>query len=228
MYWEDEKQEERRKVPDDIVDVVYSIACRCLPVDHAYALSRAIHEALPWFASEAGVGMHTIHVAESGNGWMRPDEPDALLHPSRRTKLALRVPRHRVADAEALVGKMLAVDEDYTILVNKASVRPLSDITTLFARYIATDGADSEMQFMEKMIAQMRAMDVRPRKMLCGIEKQIHTPEGDVRTRSLMMADLAFEETILLQQKGLGEHRRMGCGIFIPHKDIHQISEDLG
>jgi CRISPR-associated protein Cas6 len=228
MFWEESKQEEERIVPDDIVDMVYSISCRCLPVDHAYNLSSAIHEALPWFGDEEDAAMHTIHVAESGNGWMRPDEPDALLYPSRRSKLTLRVPRHRIADAESLVGKTMDIDNVYTIAVNKFSVRPLSDITTLFARYIVADDAESETQFMEKMIEQMRAMDVRPKKMLCGIEKQIHTPEGDIKTRSLMMADLEFRESILLQQKGLGDHRRMGCGIFIPHKDIHQISEERG
>ena len=63
MYWQEDKQDEKRIVPDDIVDVVYNIACRCLPVDHAFALSQAIHETLPWFADEEHAGMHTIHVA---------------------------------------------------------------------------------------------------------------------------------------------------------------------
>ena len=228
MYWQEERQDDNRTVPDDIVDIVYSITCRCLPVDHAYALSLAVHEHLPWFGSEEHAAMHTIHVAESGNGWQRPDEPDALLLPSRRTKLALRVPGHRIADAGMLVGRTLAISDEYSINVNKALVRPLSDITTLFARYIVADGADSETQFVEKMVAQLRAMNVQPRKLLCGIEKQIHTPDGDIKTRSLMLADLDFDESIQLQQKGLGEHRRMGCGIFIPHKDIHQINENLG
>jgi len=228
MYWQEDKQDQKRIVPDDIVDVVYNIACRCLPVDHAYALSSAIHDSLPWFGDEEHAAMHTIHVAESGNGWQRPDEPGALLLPSRRTRLTLRVPGHRVSDARDLVGKTLTIAEEYTVSINKASVRPLSDITTLFARYIVADDGDSEEQFVENIVAQLRAVNIRPRKLLCGIEKRISTPDGSIRTRSLMLADLEFDESILLQQKGLGTHRRMGCGIFIPHKDINQISENLG
>ena len=32
----------------DIVDAVFAISCRSLPVDHAYALSQAIQAVLPW------------------------------------------------------------------------------------------------------------------------------------------------------------------------------------
>ena len=65
--------------PADIVDVVFAISGRSLPVDHAYALSQAIATALPWFADEPGAGLHTIHGAASGSGWMRPEGADALL-----------------------------------------------------------------------------------------------------------------------------------------------------
>ncbi len=109
MYWQETKENQRYTVPDDIVDVVYSIDCRALPVDHAYALSQAIQRALPWFAEEESVGLHTIHVADSGNGWMRPDDPDALLHLSRRTKLTLRLPKHRIEDAGKLMGQTLDI-----------------------------------------------------------------------------------------------------------------------
>lgn len=227
MYWTETEQQDNRNVSDDIVDLVFGISCRCLPVDHAYSLSRAIHGALPWFADEPGAGLHTIHVAESGNGWIRPEGPEAVLHPSRRTKLTLRLPKHRIADAESLAGQQLDVD-GYSITVNKSTIRLLSTITTIFSRYIVSAETESEMQFMEHIIEQLQVLNIRPKKMLCGIERLIHTPDGDIKTRSLMLADLKFEESIALQQHGLGEHRRMGCGLFIPHKDINQISEDLG
>lgn len=231
MYWEESNNGQEHIVPDDVVDLVFGISCRCLPVDHAWELSQAIQAALPWFADEVDAGIHSIHVAESANGWIRPDAPDALLHPSRRTKLSLRVPRHRIQDAMALTGSELYIGE-HALTINKASERPLSDITTVFARYVAsnevTDGATSEQLFMEAMIERLHTLNVRPKKMLCGIEKRIRTPEGDLSTRSIMLADLDFSESITLQQKGLGEHRQLGCGLFLPHKDINVISEDQG
>jgi len=117
----------------DIVDAVFAISCRALPVDHAYALSQAIGVAMPWFASDARVGMHTIHGAESGAGWMRPEGPDELLQLSRRAKLALRLPRERLDDAAALVGCTLRV-AGWPLRVDGLALRPLSKITTLFSR----------------------------------------------------------------------------------------------
>jgi hypothetical protein len=61
--------------------------------------------------------------------------------------------------------------------------------------------------------------------MLCGTETIITTPDKEIKTRSLMLADLSVEESVTLQMKGLGTHRWLGCGLFIPHKDIKEVKE---
>ena len=226
MYWQETKENQRYTVPDDIVDVVYSIDCRALPVDHAYALSQAIMRALPWFAEEESAGLHTIHVAESGNGWMRPEQADALLYLSRRTKLTLRLPKHRIEDAGKLTGQTLDINGKH-LRVEKSVVRPLSTITTLFSRYIVTrDGMDEDV-FLQDAMALFHKMGVYPNKMLCGMEHVITTPDRTIRARSLMLADLAVEESVKLQQQGLGTDRKLGCGLFIPHKDIREVKPVL-
>jgi CRISPR-associated protein Cas6 len=226
MYWQENTDNEQHTIPDDIVDVVYSLNCRCLPVDHAYALSQAIQQALPWFAEEERAGLHTIHVAESGNGWMRPDDPKALLHLSHRTKLMLRVPKHRIEDAAKLVGQTLDIS-GHSLRAEKPVVRPLSVSTTLFSRYVvAREGAD-ENAFLQDAMTQLRAMGVQPKKMLCGMEHFIATPEAVIRARSLMLAELTVNESVKLQQQGLGSNRKLGCGLFIPHKDIREVKPAL-
>lgn len=224
MFWEETKPEPVLKVPDDIVDLVYGISCRTIPVDHAYELSTAIQQHLPWIVKEAQAAMHTIHVAASSNGWIRPDNPDDLLHLSRRTKLMLRVPKHRVEDAKQLLGKVLSIG-DNDLLVKDVTVKQLSNLTTLFARYIATHDDVSEMEFLVQMKQQLKQLNINPKKMLCGTETAINTPQGRLRTRSLMLAELELSESITLQQTGLGQYLHMGCGIFIPHKDIKDLAE---
>ena len=222
MYWQETKENEHYTVPDDIVDVVYSIDCRALPVDHAYALSQAIMLALPWFAEEESAGLHTIHVAESGNGCMRPDRADALLYLSRRTKLTLRLPKYRVEDAGKLTGQTLDINGKH-LRVEKSAVRPLSTITTLFSRYIVTREGTDEAVFLQDAMALFHKMGVHPKKMLCGMEHVIATPDRAIRARSLMLADLTVEESVKLQQQGFGTDRKLGCGLFIPHKDIKDL-----
>ena len=226
MYWQETKETDRYIIPDDIVDVVYNIQCRCLPVDHAYALSQAVGQALPWFMEEEQAGLHTIHVAESGNSWMRPDQADALLHLSRRTRLTLRLPKHRVDEAGKLTGQTLDVSGN-SLQVERSTVKPLSTITTVFARYIVSRDGEDENAFLQETMSRLNEMGIQPKKMLCGMERIITTPERAIHTRSLMLADLAVEEAVTLQQQGLGADRKLGCGLFIPHKGIAAVRQVL-
>ena len=103
MFWQDQEDEKQQfVVPDNVVDLSFKVQCKQLPLDHAHSLSQTIQQALPWFADESLAGIHLIHGAESGNGWIRPQEPDAILSLSKRTRFILRLPKHRVEDASNL------------------------------------------------------------------------------------------------------------------------------
>ena len=145
-----------RQEQGDIVDAVFAISCRSLPVDHAYALSQAIQAALPWFAREPGAGLHTIHGAASASGWMRPEGADELLQLSHRAKLVLRLPRHRLDDAAALLGRTLQVAGS-PLRVEKMALRPLSRITTLFSRSVVLAEGD-EAEFVGAATAELGAL----------------------------------------------------------------------
>jgi CRISPR-associated protein Cas6 len=207
--------------PADIVDAVFAIACRSLPVDHAYALQQAIQEVLPWFAQEPGAGLHTVHGAASGSGWMRPEGADALLQLSHRARLALRLPAHRTEDAAALVGRTLQV-AGWPLQVEKMALRPLSRITTLFSRCVVLDAPD-EAAFVSTASDELGALGIRAERMVCGRVTPVATPARTYQARSLMLAGLALEQSLLLQQSGLGAGRTLGCGLFIPHKDIADL-----
>lgn len=226
MYWQEGKDNENYLVPDNIVDVVFDIVCRALPVDHAYALSQEITRVLPWFLEEEGAGLHTVHGAESGNGWMRPANPGDLVYLSRRTKLILRLPKHRLADVAKLTGASLDIAGN-AMKVEKSTVRPLSTMTTIFSRYVESAEGMDESGFLKLAVAQLDRISVSPKKMLCGMENTIATLGRNIHTRSLMLAELSVEESVRLQQHGLGAERTLGCGLFIPHKDIKELRQAL-
>lgn len=226
MYWEEERQDnDRWSVPDDIVDLVYGIQCKMLPLDHAWAFSRALHEALPWLADEEDAGIHLIHGAESGNGWYRPEnEEGQILHLSRRARMSLRVPKARIEDAKALEGATLDLD-GYPLEVGKASTRLLSSIATLFSRYVVGGDGQSEEEFLEQTVQEMRKLRIPVRKIMCGRSHLIRTPEANIHTRAVMVADLEPAHAVLLQERGIGPGRKLGCGLFIPHKGIAPVGE---
>lgn len=207
---------------DEIVDAVFAIECRSLPVDHAYALSQAIQAALPWFADEPQAGLHAVHGAASGSGWMRPEGDDALLQLSRRTRLVLRLPERRMRDAAALAGRTLDI-AGWPMRVGRLSPRPLARIASLFARGVLLAGAVDEQDFLAAAARELGALGIAAGTLLCGRDVTLATPQRTYRTRSLMVTVATPAQSLALQRQGLGEARKLGCGLFIPHKDVGDL-----
>jgi len=211
-----------------MIDVSYRISGRSLPVEHAHALSCAVQQCLPWFAQDHDSGLHLIHVAESGNGWMRPDAvPGGLLYLSRRTRLTLRIPDVRQMDAQALSGSTLDVD-GHRLAVGEHKVRPLRPARTLFSRFVVTSEQDPESRFVALVEVELREMGVRTDRLLCGKTHLISTPDERLYTRSVLVAGLTPDESIVLQDTGLGPGRKFGCGLFIPCKSIEPLNTAEG
>ena len=225
-YWQDDHDDNSAsRVPRDIVDLVFRMQCRAVPIDHAHHLHQAITGALPWFDDDPDSGLHIIHGADSGNGWFRPEGGDELLYLTRRTKLELRVPAHRVDDTRGLTGVTLEVAGN-VMEIGEATIRPLSAITTLYTRYLITEEGQDESEFLAQITVSLKAIGVRARKLLPGRANLLSHPDGAIHTRSLMIADLDLADTIRLQERGLGPGRKMGCGLFIPHKAIKTTVPD--
>jgi len=222
MLWQEEMPQKEAVISQTIVDLIFDINCRCLPVDHAYALSQAISNALPWFVQEPQTGLHLILMAESGSGWIRPESPDELMYLSRRTKLTLRLPQRRIAEAQALSGMTLEV-AGYSIKVGNAKQKSFSKMPVLMAKYVIAHPDQDEEIFLKTAVAEIQQKGIVCRKVLCGKTHRFKLPDGELFTRSLMIADLKPQESIILQEEGLGDGRKMGCGLFIPQKDIKPV-----
>ena len=228
MFWSEESNTGDYVVPDDVVDLAFAIKCPVLPIDHAHDLSVELQAALPWLEQEEYAGIHLIHGAASGNGWYRPeDSTDQLLHLSRRARLRLRLPRHRLDDARKLTGQTLDIN-GYSLEFGKSDVHLFTTLPTLFSRYVITREEVDEEEFMQQAVRELEALGIACRKMLCGITHTLTFPDGPVFTRSLMVADLESQASVRLQQVGLGTGRKIGCGLFVPHKGIKPVKEDDG
>lgn len=208
--------------PEEFVDALFALSCRSMPVDHAWALAEAVGSALPWLADEPSAGIHLVGVATSGAGWMSPAEPDALLQLSRRAKLALRLPRARLEDASALVGRTLQV-ASWPMRIERLSARSLARSATLFSRGVILAAGPTEADFLAAAVGELAALGVRPTRLLCGRTSTLATPQRTYHARSLMLAGVKLEHSLVLQERGLGDERRLGCGLFVPCKGIGDV-----
>lgn len=226
MFWHEETPIDQFQVPKDIIDLVFDIECKELPVDHAYALSTAITTLLPWIKHDSNISIHTVHVAGSQNGWERPPHgTNNHLILSRRAKLTIRTSLETMnALQNGLTGTSLDIN-GCTMLIGPSHLKPMSKNSTLFSRHVAIATREDEVEFLQWAAAELKTIDITIRKAICGKTVELKTPIASISTRSLLLADLSLEESIRLQQHGLGEHKLLGCGIFIPHKGISAVKK---
>lgn len=223
MFWNESNSDKPYQVPDKVIDLAFKINCKCLPLEHAKQLSLAIHQALPWISDEEMAGIHLIHGAESGNGWQRPeDTSNEVLYLSRRTRMSLRLPKVRLDDAVKLTGQTLSID-DYKIEVGESAVKSLSTSSTIFSRYILSSNDESEDTFQRRMYDELINMGINVPKLLCGKTHILQGHDGELFTRSIMLAELKPDESVKVQEQGVGGGRKMGCGLFIAHKGIAPV-----
>jgi CRISPR-associated protein Cas6 len=226
MLWEEDSADTvEGTVSDDVVDLSFRIECKSLPFDHAWALSEAVVRLLPWLPEEPRAGLHLIHGAGSGNGWIRADGPDDIIYLSRRTRFYLRLPAERVEEGRKLSGFRLQL-LGRELRIGACSTRKLSAMTTIFTRYLSVPNAgEQEEAFLAGAHALLQAKGVRVKKMLSGRSHLFTVPDGTVLTRSLMLDGLSVDDSLKLQREGLGPDRQLGFGLFLPHKGVDAVRQ---
>lgn len=199
-----------RQSGERAVDLVFAVSGTRLPGGYAAALWEALVGRLPWLADEPGVGVHAIRAPADGAGLLL----------SRRARLALRLPSRRQADAMRLTGQRLDVDGE-RLEVGAARPRALEPYPTLSAQFVAT-GAVDELSHQEAVAAMLVAIGM-PLRFICGTMRTLHTGGTTVAGAEVVMHELRPEQSLAMQQHGLGGERHLGCGLFLPHKTISDI-----
>lgn len=218
--WEEEEQLQIKDT-SRMIDVAFKIQCKTLPYDHACDLSKAITSKMPWLLKDKLIGIHTLHGPESGNGWVRSEKEEIFL--SKRTRLVLRISRSDANKAKELEGENINVLGN-NIKIGKSNTKTFLIVRDLICRCVLCDKEQDEEDFLLDIKKELFTHGVPIKKAICGKAKSITINGKNRFTRSLMIADLSKENSILLQDIGIGDGRIFGCGIFLPHKSIDAVS----
>ena len=195
----------------EVMDLVFEILGGTLPADYRHALRDAILRELPWLDDEPAAAIHPLKSSRSDDGTL-------LL--SARTRLVLRVPAARLADASKLSGKALEMRAS-RITCGQSTKRALLAHGTVYAHLVSGD-IDDEPGFTAAMRCELESLGIRG-EVICGRRQTIG--EGDCRLRgfSVMAHGLAPEASLLLQAHGTGKDMKLGCGIFVPHRSAAAV-----
>lgn len=182
-----------------------------MPLDHAWLVYQGLSAIAPWMDEEDGIGIHPVLGIDTGDGEM------ILNH---RTKLTIRAPAKRLDDLAKLTGANFRVNER-TLTLGASKIKSLPQHTPLYAHTVCT-GHDEEKAFTQDILGYLDALDIHSR-FICGMPQKFFDGEKIATGYSLMLHGLPIEHAIRIQQQGLGLHRKLGCGIFIPHKSITAV-----
>jgi CRISPR-associated protein Cas6 len=194
-----------------VSDIQFALKGDALPMDHVWTLYQGLLTLVPWLAEEEAIGIHPVLGIHTGGG-------DMILN--HRAKLVLRSPARRLGDLAKLEGRSFLVG-GRTLTLGESRVKPLTLHTPLYAHTVCT-GHNDENAFTQDVIRGLDTMNINTR-FICGKPQKFFDGEKMATGYSLMLHGLPIEHAIRVQQQGLGLHRKLGCGIFIPHKSITAV-----
>lgn len=227
-YWynDDEETDRGAGIACAARDLTFALSGRAIPLDYPLALSRAVTRLLPWLPSVPGAGLRLLLGAESGNGWQRDQSDGALIYLPRRARLILRLPMERLSEAHALAGNVLQIG-GFGLCVGEASTVALSPSDTLYAQHVVDETGDEHV-FLDRVAQAIDALGVTRRNIMCGKNRRIAGPDGQLCTRSVMVTRLIPHDSLTLMAQGIGSGRLMGCGLFVPYKRPNSLGGGTG
>jgi CRISPR-associated protein Cas6 len=196
-----------------MVDVTFALGGDLVPRGYRAALAAALTAVLPWLARTPGAAVHRLNLSAGGS------DPALLSH---RTRLTLRLPRERLADAAALCGARLDLDGHPLTVGPSAQARELHPFHTLYAHLVADatpEGLD-ELAFQRHVEAELAARGW-PCRAIVG--RRVSLEGGRLHGAPVMLDRLSPEVAQAVMCRGLGAHALLGCGVFVAHRSAAAV-----
>ncbi len=187
------------------IDLQFQIFGRNLKVDHGYALFGAISRIIPEFHKADDIGISLIRGKYIGEG---------LLSISPHSQLIFRLPAGQVESYLNLAGKTLDLD-GHQLRIGVPNSRSLVPATALYSHLVTTRNGQDQHRFEREITNQCRSLNCNG-KLSVGKRRTFSIHGKQVVGYSVLVSELTTEESITVQEKGLGGRRKMGCGFFTP------------
>lgn len=197
-----------------VVDLFFHVQGKEVPVDHGYTLYSAISRILEsgdenkWLHNADNVGLLPIRGHYAGQGKLMLDQ---------HARFGLRLPVNLIPKVLRLAGKRLDVNGE-ALRVGVSTTSALIPAPVLYAHIVTTKNGEDETRFDAEVQRQLDALDIKG-KPARGPRRIVTIKDKKVVGYSLLVSELTAEESIRLQEHGLGGRRKMGCGVFVLHNE---------
>lgn len=199
-----------------VIDLSFVLVGTTIPLDHGYPLFSALCRIVPGLHGDRRVGVHPIRGRQTGPGILALDE---------RSRLKIRLPAEEIAPYIVIAGKELDLD-GHRLRIGIPQVESLVPAPNLAARLVTFRHAMDAETFEADIRRELARMEInatpqllpgtRPEHIGQPIRRVLRIKERRIVGYPLRVVGLSAEESVRLQEEGLGGRRRMGCGVFSP------------
>jgi CRISPR-associated protein Cas6 len=210
-----------------LIDVSFRVMGNSIPLDHGYALYSTLSALFPELHTADWLAIHPISGFPLGG---------KSLQITNGSRLRLRIPHERLVEVIPLAGKQLVLanaSNHFAIRLGVPEVYTLHPSPLLASRCVVIKVSEAEKshrspdremflvaiktQMTEQGIEGDAWIDDRRDSRGRELSRRIMRLKGkSIVGYSVRVSGLSDEDSLKLQEVGLGGRRRMGCGIFVP------------
>ena len=209
-----------------VIDVAFRVQGSQIPADHGYLVYAAVTRTVPAIHDDESVGILPIA------GGMAGDRQISL---NKSSRLTIRISADRIAQVLPLAGTCLRLG-DGQLQVGVPEVHTLTPSARLYSRLVVIKGFMEPEGFLAAVRRQLDTVGVKGRAALMPqpvaianaspghgsrspfIRRTLRIRDKEIVGYAVCIADLTDEESIQLQEQGIGGRRRFGCGVLLPAK----------
>lgn len=198
-----------------MVDLAFEIRGGPIPLDYGYALFGAISRIVPAIHGDQRIGVHPIRGVKLARGRL-------TLVP--RSRLRLRLPEEEIGAYLPLGGARLDLDGT-PIEVGFPRAEPLRPRPSLISRLVTIGHHQEPEGFLDSARRRLTEMGIQATASFLPSPDPARAGEPSRRILvvkgrrivgyPLRIDGLTAEESLTVQEQGIGSRRRMGCGVFV-------------
>jgi CRISPR-associated protein Cas6 len=196
------------------IEIKFGVNGRQIPADHGYFLYSAL--------SRLSKKIHEMeHIAIAGISGI-PDS-SRNLHLNKTSKLRIRIDHADLPDIIKLAGKEIQIGPE-KIRLGLPVVSLFKPHRNLYSRLVTIKGFQEADAFLESLKKQLDALQISQIPILFqkkssneshNIRKTVRIKDKEIVGFPVLLTNLEPDESLRLQQFGLGGRRKMGCGTFV-------------
>jgi CRISPR-associated endonuclease/helicase Cas3 len=187
------------------VELRFPVVGNALPSDHGYAMFASISRQIPESHGADWLAVETVPGTARGDG---------AIHLNPRARLKMRLPQDRLSLMMKLAGKRLDVS-GYNIRLGAPQIFLLKPSENLYARCVTIKNYTEPDPFLNAIAHKLDELGIKGEPEI-GPRRAFRVGNHTIVGFGLSIHGLSDEGSIVLQERGLGGRRHMGCGVFNP------------